>query len=65
MPINTFIAIVVFYLILDIYTYFSLKSLVKGKTSTNIFTLFYISISCWILYAFYVVFGAVKADVYF
>ena len=65
MPVNTFFAIVAFYIVLDIYTYFGLKSLLKGKVTTVLYTIVYIAISCWILYAFYKVYGAVAADVYF
>lgn len=65
MPINTFFAIVAFYLILDSYTYFGLKSLLKNKVVRRGFSLVYIGISCWILHAFYVMYGTIKADVYF
>ncbi len=65
MPITTFFIIIAFYLVLDIYTYFGLKSLLKGRISKAIFTIIYIVISCWILHAFYVMYGTIKADVYF
>ena len=65
MPINTFFAIVAFYLMLDIYTYFGLKSLLKNKIAINVFSLIYLGISCWILHAFYIMYGTIKADVYF
>lgn len=65
MPINMFFAIIAFYLILDVYTYFGLKSLLKNKGITWIYSLVYISISCWVFYAFYIMHGTIKADVYF
>ena len=60
MPINTFFIIVAFYLILDIYTYFGLKSLLKNQRVQSVFSLIYLGISCWILYAFYVMYGTIK-----
>ncbi|MFK7984298.1 MAG: metallophosphoesterase [Saprospiraceae bacterium] len=65
MPINAFFIIVACYLILDIYTHFGLKSLLKNKRAKSIFSLIYIGISCWILHAFYIMYGTIKADVYF
>ncbi len=65
MPINAFFAIVAFYLTLDIYTYFGLKSLLKNKIAKQVYSLIYIAISCWILHAFYIMYGTIKADVFF
>ena len=65
MPVNTFLAIIAFYAVLDIYTYLGLRSLWKDKLTKILFTLLYIGVSCWIYYAFYVLLDTVKADVYF
>lgn len=70
MPVKSFFIIVFFYLLIDLYTYFGLKSLLGSKKETNpsislLFSLAYLAISLWILHAFYVMYGTIKADVYF
>ena len=64
MPVKSFYFIVLFYLLLDLYTYFGLKSILKEQIS-RLYTIAYVAISLWILHAFYVMYGTVKADVYF